>query len=72
MLLDLKRTLRDVTKSLLPRSIFQGVIRPAVRIIFSLIYGRCGYTIDIGGQGEFRMSPDLDFRGWERFGDRHN
>jgi FkbM family methyltransferase len=72
MLPDLKRTLRDVTKSLLPRSIFQGVVRPAVRVIYSLIYGRRGYKINIGGQGEFRMSPDLAFRGWERFGDRHN
>ena len=72
MLPDLKRTLRDVTKRLLPRSISQGAVRPTVRIIFSLIYGRRGYKIDIGGQGEFRMSPDLAFRGWERFGDRHN
>lgn len=72
MLPDFKRTLRDVAKRLLPRSMFQGVVRPTVRAVFSLIYGRRGYKIDIGGHGVFRMSPDLAFRGWERFGDRHN
>ena len=72
MLPNFKYTLRNITKRLLPRSMFHGVVRPTVRAVFLLIYGRRGYKIDIGGQGVFRMSPDLAFRGWERFGDRHN
>jgi len=70
--MNIKRTLRDIVKRLLPKVLFQGLVRPAVRTVFSLIYGRRGYKIDIGGQGVFRMSLDLAFRGWERFGDRHN
>ena len=70
--MNIKRTLIDIVKRLLPKVLFQGLVRPAVRTVFSLIYGRRGYKIDIGGQGVFRMSPDLAFRGWERFGDRHN
>jgi len=42
------------------------------RRIFRILYGHRGIDINIGGHYKFRMSPDFIFRGWERFGDRHN
>ena len=48
------------------------MLRPAVRGVLRLAFGRKGYRVNIGGQGVFRLSPDFAFRGWESFGTRHN
>ena len=67
-----RRLLKRAGKTLIPGPVLASVVRPAVRWVLSLVFGRRGYKIDIGGQGVFRLSPDFAFRGWEDFGDRHN
>lgn len=67
-----KQKAKRLARSALPDPLYRGVFRPAVRKILSAAFGRRGMRIRIGSSGVFRMSPDLYFRGWEEFGDRHN
>ncbi len=68
----LKETAKGLAKRLLPRPIYSRALRPAVRALLSGAFGRRGLPVDLGGLGVFRLAPDLYFRGWERFGERHN
>jgi len=67
-----KTYFKKIIKQITPKPIFLYIIKPAIRFILSIIFNKTGYKINIGNQGEFFMSPDFIFRGWEEFGNRHN
>ena len=70
--MNAKDIIQGVTKRVVPKPVLNAAVRPMVRSVLSLAFGRKGYRINIGGRGMFRLSPDFVFGGWENFGDRHN
>ena len=66
----MKNILKAVVRAVIPKPIIDFAIRPAVWWILSVLFGKKGYEINIGGQGVFRMSPHFIFRGWEDFGNK--
>ena len=67
-----KKLLKIIIKKITPKPIFVFIIKPTIRFILSRIFNKNGYKINIGNAGEYFMSPDFIFRGWEEFGNRHN
>jgi len=50
----------------------RNMVKPAfVKILDIATFGR-GIRVNIGGQGQFRMSPHFYFSNWENFGGGHN
>ncbi|PCI29368.1 MAG: hypothetical protein COB67_04235 [SAR324 cluster bacterium] len=47
-------------------------VKPVVLAGLKLLFGRRGIKVNIGGQGEVRMSPIFYFSNWENFGGQHN
>ena len=57
--MGLKSLLRRSSKRAIPKPIIDAAVRPAVRRILRLAFGKRGYKINIGGRGVFRLSPDF-------------
>ena len=50
----------------------RDLLKPVIVNFLDLITIRNGITVNIGGQGKFKMSPQFYFSNWDNFGDRHN
>ena len=50
----------------------RNLLKPVVVNFLNFITLGRGITVNIGGQGEFKMSPQFYFGAWENWGDRHN
>ena len=68
--MDLKNFVKTITHAVIPKSILDFAVRPAMWWILSVLFGKKGSEINIGGQGVFRMSPHFMFRAWEDFGNK--
>tara|TARA_B100000315_G_scaffold18964_1_gene16745 strand:+ start:626 stop:1483 length:858 start_codon:yes stop_codon:yes gene_type:complete len=50
----------------------RNLLKPVIVNFINLITLGRGITVNIGRQGEFKMSPQFYFSNWKNFGDRHN
>mgnify|MGYP004415084823 CR=1 FL=1 len=50
----------------------RNLLKPVVVNFLNFITLGRGITVNIGGQGEFKMSPQFYFSVWENWGDNRN
>jgi len=50
----------------------RNILKPSVVKLLNIITFGNGISVNIGGQGVFKMSPQFYFSNWENFGEGHN
>lgn len=67
-----KGLLTKVVRGILPDPVYRYGVRPTVRAILRLLFGRRGLPISVGREHTFQLCPEFFFSGYERFGEKHN
>ena len=53
-------------------TLIRNVFKPFIVSFINLITLGRGIKINIGGQGDYKFSPQFYFSNWENFGNKHN